>query len=258
MPPSEGTTLAVNVNDSLDLGALLEYAESSQIRVVAMLSERAIEFLGIPMWESLVYGLKRHDTGVRFELDHVRPEYDLDGVVNSGLGAALDIVMADGSSLGFNDNIEFSRRVVSRFPQAELEVEVGVVGDRDTPSLPTDPGELRVMLDATDARYLAVSIGNCHDDQERRIDLGLAKRLRSVVGERTLVLHGADFIDRSDLCRFASSGPTKINIGPAYRRAYSRALAGECADSADQRPLLTATRRALVQFLRDLERTLLM
>lgn len=160
---------------------------------------------------------------VTVQLDHANDLH----VIREAVTAGADAVLADGSSLDFEDNIALVRTVRDLVgPDVVLEAELGgPAGDEDRAFAQdaaglTDPGQVSEFVARSGAQLLAVAVGNVHGkykgESVLRWDvLGRAAQETDV----PLVLHGASGIPQADLARAASFRIGKININTGLRTA---------------------------------------
>lgn len=180
------------------------------------------------------------------QLDHAADP----AVIADAVGAGADAVLADGSSLGLDDNVAFVRHVRSLVgPRVVLEAELGgLAGDEDKAFAQeaaglTDPDEVRGFVERSGAQLLAVAIGNVHGRYkgEPRIRWDVLGRIAQE-SPVPLVLHGASGIPAPDLARAAAFRVGKVNVNTELRTAVLAAVAdsvaGRQADGEDLAGLL--------------------
>jgi ketose-bisphosphate aldolase len=165
------------------------------------------------------------------QLDHVGDLELIEAAFELGAGA----VMADGSRLPLEENVELVRRAVEtgRRLGGQVEAELGhVSGDEDVAGTVevgalTDPDEAAAFVERTETACLAVSIGNVHGTYRTPPALDWA-RLEAIRGRGVsapLSLHGASGLPQADLRRAVSLGIAKVNVNTALRERYLSALA---------------------------------
>jgi tagatose 1,6-diphosphate aldolase GatY/KbaY len=163
---------------------------------------------------------------VCLQADHLRDRE----AVRTALGLGVGAVMADGSRLPWEENIDFTCWSVAEAARFGASVEGalgrigGAEGDDDglcEPSRATDAMGAGRFAAATRSDCLAVSIGNVHGTYRLRPLLDWA-RLRDIRGcvRTPLVLHGASGLAGEDMRRAVELGIAKVNVGTALRRAY--------------------------------------
>lgn len=177
-----------------------------------------------------VLSMAERAAGVRacVQLDHCN---DLE-LIRAALDAGVGAVMADGSALGYGENMKFVRAAVELASErgAAVEAELGTInGDEDVAQAVaagalTEPEEAAEFIARTRAHCLAVSIGNVHGiyRDPPRLDLDRLGSIR----ERCpvpLSLHGASGIPDPLVARAIGAGIAKINVNTELREAYLEA-----------------------------------
>jgi ketose-bisphosphate aldolase len=162
------------------------------------------------------------------QLDHVS---DLE-LIGSALELGAGAVMADGSRLSFDENVELvtAAKRLANATGAGVEAELGHVEGGEDIAVATDAGgltdadEAKRFVDATGADLLAVSIGNVHGKyaSEPKLDWDLLARIESAV-DVSLSLHGASGLPDADLRRAVAAGIRKVNANTELREAYLNA-----------------------------------
>lgn len=258
MQRQELLVLAVNVNDPVDLKGLLYHSLVGHLDYIAMISQRSLDSLGPDGWIGLRRHARRLNPALRFQLDHVPGLEVVASLTSEGITKEIDLLMIDGPPTSSSEQaIRLASAAVRMLPAVAIEAEVGKVGGPNVANHLTRPRDIERLLDEVDVPYVAVSVGNRHDEVQRRIDLELVEALRGPLGNRVLVLHGSDYVSITDLCSMAESGPTKINIGPLYRRRYSSLLNQARFDPADPRPNFEQISTDLAGFLAEFEQSIL-
>jgi tagatose 1,6-diphosphate aldolase GatY/KbaY len=150
-------------------------------------------------------------------------------VIETALGAGAGAVMADGSALPYEQNVEFVTRAVesARRHGASVEAELGgISGDEDVARAVaaealTDPAQALDFMGRTGAACLAVSIGNVHGiyRDPPQLDWARLAAIRAGVAA-PLSLHGASGIPDEMVRRAIGAGVAKINVNTELRQAY--------------------------------------
>ncbi len=176
---------------------------------------------------------------VSVQLDHAS---DL-GVIRDSVAAGADAVLADGSSLPFEENIALVREVRAALDaqgasDVVIEAELGgLAGDEDKafgvvasahPGGLTDPGQVREFVSRTGAQLLAVSVGNAHGRYtgEPKLHWDVLEDIASRT-ELPLVLHGASGIPAADLVKATSMRVGKVNFNTELRTGILATLEAE-------------------------------
>jgi ketose-bisphosphate aldolase len=236
-------------------------ADSGAVLLVSGAALRA------PGGDLLVAGLRavaeRAPVRACLQADHV---HDLE-TVELACRAGVHAVMADGSPLAFEDNVEFVRaasEIAGRHGVA-VEGELGRLpggADADAPpgdGEPTDPDAAAEFVARTGVDCLAVSLGNVHGSllaAPRELDWARLRRIRRAV-RVPLALHGASGLAPAVVRRAVRGGIAKVNLNTDLRRAYLEATAGVLAavePEADVVALHEAQARAVARAARSLAR----
>jgi tagatose 1,6-diphosphate aldolase GatY/KbaY len=164
------------------------------------------------------------------QLDHVD---DLD-TMEAALGAGVGALMADGSKLPYDDNVELvgaAVRLAETFG-AGVEAELGrIEGDEEVASAAaagklTEPAQADAFVSRTGAACLAVSIGNAHGRYERAPQLDLERLARiDAATDCSLSLHGASGLPDGQLTACVQRGIRKVNVNTELRDRYFDVLA---------------------------------
>lgn len=205
---------------------VLRAAEAHDRPVILLVSQAAFARTGGP---ALVAAMRecaaRASVPACLQLDHVSDRELMEKAAEVGCGA----VMADGSRLAFDGNVELVAGARERLAARGLEVEgeLGhLAGGEDlaraaTADGFTDPAEVAPFVERTGASCLAVSIGNVHGTyaEPPRLDWGLLARIREQTDVH-LSLHGASGLAAEDVSKAIDLGVTKVNVNLELRQAY--------------------------------------
>ncbi|MGW9413751.1 class II fructose-bisphosphate aldolase [Arthrobacter cupressi] len=178
------------------------------------------------------------------QLDHAS---DLAVIVQS-VRSGADCVLADGSALGFEENIALVRGVRAALDAdggtaVVLEAELGgLAGDEDKAfgvdvqaAGLTDPAQVRDFAERSGAQLLAVAIGNVHGKYKGapkvRWDVLGRISAETTSSEATvpLVLHGASGIPADELLKARTLGVGKVNFNTELRSGILATLEAETA-----------------------------
>ncbi|MGO4246098.1 class II fructose-bisphosphate aldolase [Paenarthrobacter sp. RAF54_2] len=186
---------------------------------------------------------------VSVQLDHAS---DLQ-VIKDSVAAGADAVLADGSSLAYEDNIALVREVRAALDaqgafDVVIEAELGgLAGDEDKAfgtegSAPdagpsdagtsvaglTDPSQVADFVARTGAQLLAVAVGNVHGKYKG--EPNIRWDVLQEVAARTdvpLVLHGASGIPAEQLAKAPSMQVGKVNFNTELRTGILATLEAE-------------------------------
>jgi tagatose 1,6-diphosphate aldolase GatY/KbaY len=171
------------------------------------------------------------------QLDHATDP----ALVEAALAARVGAVLADGSRLGFSENLDLVRSVQARAAPLGIgvEAELGHVGGGEDVAAAaaagalTDPDEAAELVTATNIDCLAVSIGNVHGEYASppRLDWARLTRIRERVGGVPLSLHGASGLADKDVRKAISLGVSKVNVNTELRRRYFAELEAGLPDA---------------------------
>jgi len=183
---------------------------------------------------------------VSVQLDHAS---DLQ-VIKDSVAAGADAVLADGSSLSYEDNIALVREVRAALDaQGEFDVVIeaelgGLAGDEDkafgtedpAPDAGTsvagltDPEQVADFVGRTGAQLLAIAVGNVHGKYKG--EPNIRWDVLQEVAARTdvpLVLHGASGIPADQLAKAPSLQVGKVNFNTELRTGILATLEAETA-----------------------------
>ncbi|WP_458107833.1 class II fructose-bisphosphate aldolase [Arthrobacter sp. R3-55] len=171
---------------------------------------------------------------VSVQLDHAS---ELTVILESA-AAGADAVLADGSSLPYEDNIALVREVRAALDAAGaadvvIEAELGgLAGDEDKAFSAadsaldagasvaglTDPAQVADFVERTGAQLLAVAVGNVHGKYNGQPNIRWDV-LQDVAAQTAvpLVLHGASGIPADELSKAASMNVGKVNFNTELR-----------------------------------------
>ncbi|KUM34973.1 class II fructose-bisphosphate aldolase [Arthrobacter sp. EpRS71] len=183
---------------------------------------------------------------VSVQLDHAS---DLQ-VIRDSVAAGADAVLADGSSLPYEDNIALVREVRAALNAhgasgVVIEAELGgLAGDEDkafgtddsahdagaSVAGLTDPAQVADFVERTGAQLLAVAVGNVHGKYkgEPNIRWDVLQDVAAKTGV-PLVLHGASGIPADQLAKAPSMNVGKVNFNTELRTGILSTLEAETA-----------------------------
>jgi fructose-bisphosphate aldolase class II len=210
--------------------AYIRAAEDLRSPIIIGTSEGLLKYSGFDWIAPLLLSAARNaKVPVAVHLDH---SYSFD-VIMRALASGFGSVMFDGSSLGYQENVERSMEIarIAHPMGAGLESELGHVGglEGQPDNVYTDPGQAADFLEKTGADFLAVSIGTVHGvyKETPRLQLGLLKDIRSRV-DKPLVLHGGSGLSDDDFRNCIRDGVSKINIYTDVINAAIDRIRKEC------------------------------
>lgn len=220
--------------------AVVAAAEASGRGVVLLVAPKtAASLAGLRLIRALRALADDASVPVSVQLDHAS---DLE-VIRDSVAAGADAVLADGSSLPFEENIALVRSVrevldASGGSDVVIEAELGgLAGDEDKafgvdvhahPAGLTDPGQVQNFVSRTGADLLAVAVGNAHGRYTGAPKLHW--EVLEDIASRTelpLVLHGASGIPAADLVKATSMRVGKVNFNTELRTGILATLEAE-------------------------------
>lgn len=217
---------AFNIYNLEGATAAVQAAEEMSSPILLQLLPSAIGIGGPPLIAMCLKLAEVSTVPVSVHLDHCSDE----NMIMSVLQAGLTSVMADGSSLDYQKNIEFTDKIVQAaapyngFVEAELGKLSGqedgiTILEREAKY--TDPGQAEDFARQTGISALAVCIGNSHGKYHRTPELDFA-RLNNICDQVPLpiVLHGTSGLPDQMIQEAISYGICKFNVNTEIRSIY--------------------------------------
>ncbi len=225
--------------------AVVSAAEEARLGVILLVAPKTAS---APNGLRLIAALRglADDAGVpvSVQLDHAS---DLQ-VIRDSVAAGADAVLADGSSLPYEDNIALVREVRAALDaqgasDVVIEAELGgLAGDEDkafgtedaaddagtpVPGL-TNPAQVADFVERTGAQLLAVAVGNVHGKYKGEPNIRWDV-LRDVAANTNvpLVLHGASGIPADELAKAPTMQVGKVNFNTELRTGILSTLEAE-------------------------------
>lgn len=217
---------AFNVYNLEGVRAVVLAAEESRSPVMLQLHPGALLLGGGPMVALCMQAAREASVAVSVHLDHSASRDD----IQSALAAGLVSIMADGSNLPYEQNIEFTREMADLVHERDgmVEGELGrLSGTEDDLTVPenlaklTDPAQAADFVSNTGLDALAVCIGNVHGRyrSEPRLYFERLAAIREAVSV-PLVLHGASGLPMEMVRQSIKLGICKLNVNTEVREAY--------------------------------------
>ncbi|MET4541786.1 tagatose 1,6-diphosphate aldolase GatY/KbaY [Arthrobacter bambusae] len=227
--------------------AVVAAAEDARLGVILLVAPKtASSANGLRLITALRGLADSASVPVSVQLDHAS---DL-RVIRDSVAAGADAVLADGSSLPYEDNIALVREVRTALDAqgaADVVIEAelgGLAGDEDrafgaddsthdagTPGAGlTDPAQVADFVERTGAQLLAVAVGNVHGKYKG--EPNIRWDVLQDVAARTdvpLVLHGASGIPADELAKASSLRVGKVNFNTELRTGILSTLESETA-----------------------------
>ncbi len=241
---------AFNVYNLEGVKAVIQAAETHQSPAMLQLHPSALKYGKSPLVALCMEAAEAATIPVSVHLDHSTSEKDIRSVLSEGVRS----IMADGSPMPYEKNLEFTRQItdLAHSQGAIVEAEIGrISGTEDGLTIAekeakmTDPDQAVEFVRATQVDALAVTIGNVHGEYKNppRLDFERLRRIRNLLSI-PLVLHGASGLPDDMINRSIQLGVCKFNVNTEVRQAYMQALKAEICGQPNQ-DLLDVTSEAI-------------
>ena len=216
--------------------AVIRSSEQEKLPVILQIAPVSLESVGSALVALTLAMAEDSTVPTSVHLDHCPQQDQIDRVVSMGLRS----VMADGSHLSYEENIDFTFNVVNKmrsfggFVEGELGRLTGTEDGLTIPeyeSLLTDPDQAADYCDKTDIDALAVCVGNIHGKyiQEPKLDFDRLSTIRDSVSV-PLVLHGASGLPEWMISRAIDLGVRKFNVNTEVRTAFLESVSSSIDD----------------------------
>ncbi|MEC7884405.1 MAG: class II fructose-bisphosphate aldolase [Chloroflexota bacterium] len=225
-----------NVYNLEGVVAVIRSSEQEKLPVILQIAPVSLESVGSALVALTLAMAEDSTVPTSVHLDHCPQHDQIDRVVSMGLRS----VMADGSHLSYEENIDFTFNVVNKmrsfggFVEGELGRLTGTEDGLTIPeyeSLLTDPDQAADYCDKTDIDALAVCVGNIHGKyiQEPKLDFDRLSTIRDSVSV-PLVLHGASGLPEWMISRAIDLGVRKFNVNTEVRTAFLESVSSGVGD----------------------------
>lgn len=217
---------AFNVYNLEGVRAVVEAAEKLQSPAMLQLHPSAIKYGKSPLVALCLEAARQASVPISVHLDHSTSAKDIEAALEAGMNS----IMADGSHLPYEENLEFTRTMtqLAHTYGAVVEAEIGrISGTEDGLTVAekeakmTDPQEAAEFVAKSKVDSLAVTIGNVHGKyiSEPRLDFKRLAAIRKSV-DVPLVLHGASGLPDQMISQSIQLGVCKFNVNTEVREAY--------------------------------------
>lgn len=221
-----------NVTESTMFKAIVEEAQYREAPAIIQVSPNEFQFSERELYLYFSVRLQRSRNPFVLHYDHSK---SYEGCIRA-IQAGFTSVMFDGSQMGYDQNVECTRRVVEAAHGAGVSVEgeIGTIGEtadylngtvRDM--VYTSPELARRFVEDTGVDALAVSIGTVHGilpkEYVPKLQLGLLKELAAAVPV-PLVLHGGSGTPHDEVAAACRTGIHKVNISSEFKHAYYQSV----------------------------------
>lgn len=241
---------AFNVYNLEGVKAVINAAEISRSPAMLQLHPSALKYGSSPLVALCLEAAEAATVPISVHLDHSTSVKDIDRVLQDGVRS----IMADGSPLPYEQNLEFTRNMtrLAHSYHAIVEAEIGrISGTEDGLTIAekeakmTDPQQAVEFVKATNVDALAVTIGNVHGKYKSppRLDFPRLEQIRRLL-DIPLVLHGASGLPAEMIARSIQLGVCKFNVNTEVRQAYMQALKDEICGQ-QEKDLLEVTGEAI-------------
>ena len=209
-----------NIHNQEFIRAVVQAAERERSPAILAVGMMSVKYMGLQPLISACQSISREtEVPIAVHLDHAR---DLD-IVKQALELGINSVMFDGSSLGFEENVEKTTKVVQMAHDcgATAEGEIGIV-PHGTASVSqaemTDPALAVEFAERTGVDFLAVSLGSVHGMKSAgtSLDQSLLQRLHEQIPV-PMVLHGASGVIDDQITMAVENGIRKINVNTGLK-----------------------------------------
>lgn len=221
---------AFNVYNFEGALAVIESAQEMRSPVMLQVLPSAVDIAGPALVRMCLAVADSATVPVSVHLDHCSKE----NMIASSLDASISSVMADGSGFEFEENLNFTNRIVKLAASynADVEAELGkITGEEDgsrqgcETGRMTQPEQAGIFTEKTGIHALAVCIGNIHGPYKTRpmLDFGRLARIKAEVSV-PLVLHGTSGLPEGMITEAIKNGICKFNVNTEIRKAYLQRL----------------------------------
>jgi len=232
-----------NFSDLTQVKGIVAVAEKLKSPVILGTSEGESKWFGLEEAVA-IRNVLRKKTGlpIFLNLDHGKT-FDY---VKQAIDAGYDMVHFDGSKLPLLENIEKTKEVIkyAKWRGVLVEGEVGKIGTESSKIYTekfeinetdlTNPSDAEIFIKDTKSDLLAIGIGNFHGTQATgenpNLKIDVLKRIREVVKNTGLVLHGGSGTPEESVRQAIENGIIKININTELRIAFTEGLKNRLVD----------------------------
>lgn len=227
---NDGQNFAFNIWDFESARAVIDAAASIHHDVILQTSTGIYKALPACLFSNFVKSYAAYQ-GIHawLNLDHCKEKETIFHAVNSG----WDMVMADGSSLPIQQNIDFTNEILAyaHIHDVLVEAEVGQVkGIEDDVIVQQNTiasrEEIAEFLRKTDVDFIAVAFGNAHGEYkvEPNLHYDLVEYTTSMT-DKPFVVHGGSGLPNDILTKLIRiPGVKKLNISTDLKMAYKRGI----------------------------------
>ncbi|AFY71478.1 fructose-bisphosphate aldolase [Thalassoporum mexicanum PCC 7367] len=221
---------AFNIYNLEGVKAVVQAAEMSESPAMLQMHPASLRYGGSGLVAMCTEAAKSAQVPMSVQLDHSESE----SAIAFALEAGMSSIMADGSSMPFQENLEFTRKMteLAHAKGAAVEAEIGrISGSEDSLTVTekeakmTDPQQAVEFVAATKVDALAVTIGNVHGKyySKPKLDFDRLAKVRKLI-DIPLVLHGASGLPADMIHRSIDLGICKFNVNTEVRATYMESV----------------------------------
>jgi len=246
---------AFNINDMTDMHGVMNAAIRTGKPCIMMASSSAVTYFGIHFVREMYKAATlTSEVPLYLMLDHAEKIDACILCIENG----FSMVMYDGSTLPFDENVRNTREVVKaahargvlvegeigRLPGREENIDISAMD-----ALLTDPREAKTFHEQTGVDLLAISFGTAHGfyKSKPKLNFDVIEKTRALTGA-PLVMHGGTGVPDDDVRKAISLGVRKVNIGTELKAAYTTAMREATAKmekEIDPRKILVKAKEAV-------------
>jgi tagatose 1,6-diphosphate aldolase GatY/KbaY len=219
-----------NVYNLEGIKAVVNAAEAIRSPALLQLHPSALHYGKTPLLALCLEAARAASVPIAVHLDHSTSEADIQMALRAGVRS----IMADGSPMAYEQNLNFTRQMtdLSHRYGAAVEAEIGrISGTEDGLTIAekeakmTDPKQALEFVRQTQVDSLAVTIGNVHGEYKSppRLDFARLEQIRNLI-DIPLVLHGASGLPETMVSQSIQLGVCKFNVNTEVRQAYLQAV----------------------------------
>ena len=217
---------AFNLYNLEGVKAVVNAAEAENSPAIIQILPHILEYGGSPLVALFLEAADSAKVPMSVHLDHCGDR----AIIETALETGVQSVLADGSTLPFQENLAFTREmtVLAHAKGATVEAEVGrISGTEDGMTVAeqeakmTDPDQAKEFVVKSGVDFLAVTIGNVHGKYHRepQLDFERLTKIRQQI-HIPLVLHGASGLPASMIQQSIELGVCKFNVNTEVRQKY--------------------------------------
>jgi fructose-bisphosphate aldolase, class II len=227
-----------NISNLEALHGIYNAAKKLNLPVIIGVSEGEQAFIGLEEVVALVKTLRERDQYPIFlNADHHHTFESVKACVDAG----FDMVIIDGASLSFDENVkvtkecvEYAKSIITVGRNVLVEAELGYIGSgsdiKDTipegAGILTKPEDAQKFVSETGIDLFAPSVGSIHGlikSGKPHIDVELVAKIKKTV-VIPLVLHGGSGLRDEDFVNAIKAGISIVHINSEIRLAYEEAV----------------------------------